>query len=358
MAYAPSAMKLLLKIVVGAALTFALLFLAAWLLVPPAAKGAVEKGSRYAFGVPVTLDNLDASFGIGKSGLALEGYTVASPAEFEGRPLLEVQKLGLGVGTRSLLGEPKVVDELVLEGLELHLVQKGLQSNLWPVLQEVRKRLGSGEQPAPDAPETEDGPANPGPRLAIRRVRIAGLAASIDVSGIPGVDALSKRFELPAYEADWSQLSGPNGVTVAELSGRLLEEVTGSALVAAEGHVPAPALEVVRAALQGGLGAGVGGALDAAKDAAEDAAQKELDRLEERAGNELQELIERGAKKIGIEPGGAAERPAGPDGVQNAAEQAAEKVEKAAENAVEKASKKLEGLLPGGKKKPSDGGSS
>jgi hypothetical protein len=367
-------MKLLLKLALGAVVLLGLLGLAGWLLVPPAAKSAVERGSTYAFGVPTTLAELDTSFGFGTSGLTLAGYAVQSPAGFEGQPLLAIDTLAFGVGTRSLAGEPKVLDELVLEGLELHVVQKGTANNLWPVLQQVRRLASGGAEPEPGA----DGePGNPGPRIQVRRVRIAGLAASIDVSGIPGVDPISKRFELPAYDADWSQLTGSEGLTVAELSGKLMQEVTTSALGEADKYLPPAAMVVVRATLEGGTQGGVEGALDAARGAAEDAAQKELQRLEKRAQDEVEKLLEKGSGELErskekvlelIGPGGAAAVENTLDGavsgllgdktgagtaeqVGEATGQTSEKAASELEKATEKAGKAVEGALPDAKKK-------
>jgi hypothetical protein len=375
-------MKLLLKLVFVAVVLLGLLGLAGWLLVPPAAKNAVERGSSYAFGVPTTLANLDTSLGFGTSSLTLEGYAVQSPAGFDGKPLLAIQKLAFGVGTRSLAGEPKVLDELVLEGLELNLVQKGTANNLWPVLQQVR-RLASGDA----APEPEEGGehGSPGPRIRVRRVRIAGLAASIDVSGIPGIDGISKRFELPAYDADWSQLTGEEGLTVAQLSGKLMEEVTTSALSEADEHLPAAAMLVVRATLEGGAQGGVDGALDAAREAAEDAVKKELQGLEKRAQDEVKQLLEKGSGELErgkemvqekalelVGPDGAAAVESALDGAvggilgdtpaagateqvagstEQATEKAAGELEKATEKATDKAGKAVESVLPDAKKK-------
>ena len=60
-------MKLLIKLAVVAVVLLGLLGLAGWLLVPPAAKSAVERGSSFAFGVPTTLAKLDASLGFSTS---------------------------------------------------------------------------------------------------------------------------------------------------------------------------------------------------------------------------------------------------------------------------------------------------
>lgn len=363
-------MKLLFKLAVLALVALGLAVLAGWFLVPPAAKGAVEQGSRYAFGVPTTLTKLGAKVGLGSSGIALEGYRVASPEGFDGKPLLEVGNLSFGVGTRSLLGEPKVIDEIVLEGLELHLIQKGTASNLLPVLQQVRRVAQGTAKPAP-APET-GGESAPGPRLQIKRVRIADLAASVDVSGIPGLGSLTKRFVLPTYDADWTQLSGPNGLTVAEFAGRLLDDVSASAMLEADKVLPAGVSKILRASLEGGLEGGLGSAFDAAKGAVQDQAKQELDRAQDRVKEELEGMTEKGVKELdklkesvggqlggaldgvlgGVKKEGDPKQEGDAAGAADGLEQkGAEELEKAKEKAGEKLDKALEGVLPGGAKK-------
>jgi hypothetical protein len=352
-------MKLIKKLLLLAAVAILALFLAGWLLVPPAAKGAVEQGSRYAFGVPTSLGSVGAKLGFGTSGVAIEDYRVSSPEGFDGKPLLQVGRLALGVGTTSLVGEPKVVDELVLEGLELNLVQNGTSNNLLPVLQSVRKLLQGGE---PTPPSGEGAPSGPGPRVRIQRVRIAGLAASVEVKGIPGIPDMSKRFELPAYDADWSKLTGQDGVTVAELSGKLLEEVSASALVQADAHLPGPVAQLLRATVDGGLDGGFGGALDAARSKLGEEARKGLDSARERLLEGVEDLSGKLPGGVGdtlkgiLEGDGKDGDPTLPskDDVQQKVE---EQLQKGADEAKKKAGEALEKALPGGTKKLFGGGS-
>lgn len=298
-------MKLLIRLALLAVLLLAGVFAAGYFLVPPAAKKAAEGGSSYAFGVPAKLESIGAKLGFGTTGIGFRGYELESPGEVE-QPLLAIGEFRLGVGTSSLLGEPKAVEEFVLDGVELTLVQDGVNNNLVPVLQHLAGLGGDGES-APGAPEDGDdaaGGADPGPRLRVGKVSVKGIAARFIVRGIPGVAELDQRFEVPAYEADFSAAMGEDGKTAAEVAGMIVTDLKGRALEAADGEVPPEVLAMLEKTLDGGLEGGLEGALEAGKDALDGAIDDKKSELEdaarekaEEAEGEAMKAVEEGKKK-------------------------------------------------------------
>jgi len=290
-------MKLLIKLALVLVLVLGGISAAGYFLVPPAAQKAAESGSRYAFGVPAKLEGIGAKLGLGTTGIGFRGYSLQSPEGFD-PALLTIGEFRLGVGTSSLISEPKAVDEFVLEGVELTLVQNGTKNNLVPVLQHL-SRLADGGADAPDA-EDEEAPSeeegSPGPRLRVGKVSVKGIAARFVVDGIPGVASLDERFEIPAYEADFSSVMGEEGKTAAEVAGLIVTDLRGRALTVAEGELPPEIVAVLEKTLDGGLQGGLGGALDAGKDALEGALEGKKDELEG-AAREKAEQAEEDAKK-------------------------------------------------------------
>src|SRR6056297_3544216 len=106
-------MKLLIKLAALLLLVLGGLFAAGYFLVPPAAQKAAKGGSRYAFGVPASLEGIGARLGFGTTAIGFRGYALQSPQGFE-PPLLSIGEFRLGVGTASLVSEPKSVEDFVL----------------------------------------------------------------------------------------------------------------------------------------------------------------------------------------------------------------------------------------------------
>lgn len=303
-------MKILIRLAALAILALAGLFAAGYFLVPPAAKKAAEEGSRHAFGVPATLESIGAKLGLGTTGIGFRGYELQSPGDVE-QPLLSIGEFRLGVGTSSLISQPKSVTEFTLEGVELTLVQDGVSNNLVPVLEQLAKLGGDGGESPPEGEETGadgEGEGSPGPRLRVGKVSVNGVAARFIVRGIPGVAELDERFEVPAYEADLSAATGEEGKSAAEVAGLIVTDLKERALAAADGKLPPEALTMLEQTLDGGLQGGLDGALDAGKDALknafddkkdelEGAAKDKADELEGEANEAVNEAVKEGADK-------------------------------------------------------------
>ncbi|MEM1451967.1 MAG: hypothetical protein AAF957_15660 [Planctomycetota bacterium] len=283
--------RLLLVLVVGAVL----LGVAAALLVPPAASSAVDRGTRHAFGVGSSLGGVKASIGPRTTGLGFADFALSSPEGFD-EPLLTIGSFGLGVGTRSILGGTKDVDELVIEDVVLTLEQRGTANNLVPVLQHLRANGASGEgpsEPSDSATDDSDEAGDPGPLLRVGRIRISGIAARLRLGGIVGIDEVDERYEVPAFEMDLEDATG-DGRTVSEVAGLILEDLQQRALGAADGHVPAPVLSALRSTLEGGLEGGLGAAEDALRSELEGRASE----LQDEAASEVDEALDKAGKEI------------------------------------------------------------
>lgn len=294
-------MKLFVKLAVLFFLLLVAIGIAGYFLVPPAAKKAVDEGSVYAFGEDATVDSIGAKFSLDTTQVGFRGYALESPEGFE-ENLLRIGEFRVGVGTKSMLGEPKSIGEFVLEDVELTLVQQGLtENNLLPVLNHLRG-LGGGGSEDGDTTERE---GSPGPRLRIGTLRVEGVKARVIARDIPGLETFDQTFEVPAYEADYSEVMGEEGKTVAEIAGLIVTDLKERALGAAEGHVPAPALSILEKTLDGGLEGGLGGALEAGKDALEGEAQERIDdakdALEDKTDalqDKAQDAVDKTQKKV------------------------------------------------------------
>ncbi len=222
-------MKLLLKLGLVLLIGFVLLGAAGYFVLPPAAKKAIESGTHSALGTQTDLESIKAGFGFGSTSMGIAGFTAAQPQGFEGPPFLEIGEVDVAVKTFSVLSDTVKVPNVTLDGLRLRLVQNGTESNFLQVYGHLQKLLAESG----DTPQSEEESQGSGKGIDIGLVKVSGVAAEFDLTGIPGV-AKSFDFELPPFEIDLSRkanearLQNVEQATAALLS-KVIEQSVGYA---------------------------------------------------------------------------------------------------------------------------------
>lgn len=312
-------MKLLKKLALIVLLGFLGLGAAGYFLMPPAAKKAIEVGTQKALGTETQLNSISAGLGFTSTSMGVGGFTVDQPTGFEGPPLLQIGEMGFSVDTFSLLSNTIRVPEIQLDGLQLRLVQNGQESNFLRVYQSVRKLTeGDGTNPPPSE-EAKDGKG-----VDIGVVKVAGVQASFDLTGIPGIHQ-SYSFDLPAFEIDLSQKANETRLqNVEQVTAKLMETLIEQTVARAKAEL-SPEL----AALVGGDVAGLKARVDS-----------ELNKIRQAAEGRVDQAKEAIRSKVGDEFGKQVEGALGKDAVDQAQDALQQGAEKALEGAKEK-------VLPG-----------
>ena len=225
-------MKMLLKLGLILLIGFLLLGAAGYFLLPPAAKNAIESGTHSALGTQTELDTIKAGFGLGSTSMGIAGFTAQQPTGFEGPAFLEIGEIDVAVKTFSVLSDTVRVPEVTLDGLRLRLVQNGTESNFLQVYSHLQTLMeGSGE-----TPEAQEADGGSGKAIEIGVVKVSGVAADFDLTGIPGI-AKSYSFELPAFEIDLSQAANEQRLeSVEQATAHMLSKVIEQAVGYAKGQ--------------------------------------------------------------------------------------------------------------------------
>ncbi|HSV99276.1 MAG TPA: hypothetical protein VLI39_03830 [Sedimentisphaerales bacterium] len=100
-------------------------------------RSAVESAGAKTLNVPVLVGDADVSF-LGGT-LGLRNLTVKNPQGYEGPALLTLQAVNVKADTGSLFGDEIVIKDMTLSGMEVFVEQKGLQNNLYEVIQPLRE---------------------------------------------------------------------------------------------------------------------------------------------------------------------------------------------------------------------------
>ena len=111
----------------------------------------IESAASKTLGVGVTLDDIDLSI-LGGS-VSLQNLVVDNPPEYEHKKLLEVGGARIDVGVGSLLKDTVNIEEIMFDGVNVVIEQKGVTSNnLQDVINTVTK---SDAEEKPDVEEEQ-----------------------------------------------------------------------------------------------------------------------------------------------------------------------------------------------------------
>ena len=267
-------MRLFKRLTALLVVILAVSLLGAFLLVAPASRAVVESAGPHALGVETSLEDVDLSPGPGQSSLGLQGFKIGNPEGLNGDPFLTVDSLEVELDTASLLSQEISIPGITLDGLHLNLIQDGLRSNYGEILGHIRS-LQTGQ--VSGSSEDPEGAPSPGPTIHVGKVSVGGVAATLNLSGIPGISPIKQTFSLPSFEFDVAAALGPDsgtdeptGTEVGALTAALVEELTKLGLDQAKKHLDPEIAALLDGNLEGAIRARLEveaeGILDRAKD--------------------------------------------------------------------------------------------
>ena len=267
--------KFLFKISVVLFIGLGLLILAGSMLLAPASRAAVTRGARAGLGVEASLGDIDAGLGASTSSLSIRDLVIDNPDGIRASgPFLAIGELSTGVETLSVLSSTVEVPTITLDGLHLRLALDGKRSNVGEILAHVRSLKSDtreGEDPgdagasegAGSEPGTEEGPRGEAEAktLMVGRLKVQEVKLTAEVNGLGSLNS-SRTLELPPLDFDITSAiqdylaaqEGPrqgDGVTGAELTGILVDELVARGLEAAQDDLPPEVVHLLSGGLTG-----------------------------------------------------------------------------------------------------------
>jgi len=159
--------KTFLSLIIVAIVLVIIAVVAAALLANKAVQTAVETASTKALNVAVDVGKADVSLLSGSA--RLQSLRVANPPGYTGASLLTLQRADVTADAGSLLSREILIHDMKLDAMELFIEQKGLQNNLYDVIQPLR-------EPRPPT----------GRSLIVDNLEITNVVVHVGVSGLPG----------------------------------------------------------------------------------------------------------------------------------------------------------------------------
>lgn len=186
-----------------------------------ALKAGIETAASKALNVAVNIDDLDLSIFQGR--VSFEDVVIDNPPGYEYDKLLELGEATVAVGIGSLLSDTVNVREIILDGVNVVVEQKGLSNNLQEVINSIPK---SEKKP-------KTGTEKPGKTLHIDTLEITNVTVNVKLLPIPGkADTISLKLAS-------IRMTNLDGLDTAQLTGKILLAIAAGIAEQGSGLLPA-----------------------------------------------------------------------------------------------------------------------
>ena len=174
-------------------------------------KAGIEEAGNKTLNVGVAIDDVDLSILGGK--VELEGIVIDNPPGYEHDKLLKIGDTRIAVSMGSLLSDTVNIKEVIFDGIDVVVEQKGLSNNL----QEVINSIPNSDK------KSESQTDKPGKKLHIDSLEITNVIVKVKLLPIPGK---SDTIPLKLAPIRMTDLGGDNGLDTGKLTGKILLAIT------------------------------------------------------------------------------------------------------------------------------------
>ena len=186
-------------------------------------KAGIETAAGKTLDVGVSIDDMDFSILRGK--VSFQDLVIDNPPGYQHDKLLEVGNARIAVSIGSLLKDTVNIKEIMFDGVNVVIEQKGLSNNL----QDIIKALPKGE-PAP-----EDATDKPAKKLHIDNLEITNVTVKAKLLPVPGkADTITLKLN-PIRMTD---LGSDEKMDVAKLSSKILLAIATGVAEQGVGKLP------------------------------------------------------------------------------------------------------------------------
>lgn len=224
--------KIIVRTLIGLVVLVILAVLAVGLLLDKAIKSAVETFGPKLTKVEIKLDSVSLSLLSGSG--TIKGLVVGNPAGFKTPSAISVGAATLALEPRSLLSDKIVIKSINVQAPEITFETDLKGNNLSKILANVQAATG-GDTKEPTKPQEPAQPkeTKPAKKLQVDEFVITGGRVHVSVTALGGQAAT---IPLPNIQLQGLG-QGPEGITPAELTKKVMAAIQQGAAQAAAGTV-------------------------------------------------------------------------------------------------------------------------
>jgi hypothetical protein len=218
------------KILIGGLIVVVILIVVAVIGITLFLDGAIKKGVETVgpkiTKVDIKLDGVSLS--IFSGGGSIKGLVVGNPEGYKTPHAISVGTASLSLKPGSLLSDKIVVNSIRVEAPEIIYELGSGGNNLRQILANVEAATGGGTEAAPAESE-----AAPGKKIQVNDFVITGAMVKVSATMLGGAAA-----PIPLPDIHLTNLgTGTDGITAADLTKRVMQEVTQAVAKAVAGAV-------------------------------------------------------------------------------------------------------------------------
>ena len=211
------AIRFVLSILVGLVVLAVVAGIGVAIFADRAVKLAVQTAGTKTLNVGVEVGKADASILGGSVGL--QDIRVANPPDYTGETLLKLGRVDVTADAASLLKDQVLIKDMKLESMEVFLEQKGLDNNLYEVIEPLRN------------------PREPtGKTLLIDTLEITGIVVHVELPVVPGE---AQSIDLTIAPIRMTELGRNEKMDIAVLISKILLAVSAGVAEQAGDILPA-----------------------------------------------------------------------------------------------------------------------
>ena len=222
--------KLIVRLLIALVVVVVLGVMAAGLFLDKAIKGAVETLGPKLTKVEMKLDSVQLSFLSGSG--TIKGFMMGNPQGYKSPSAIRVGEAHLALKPGSLFSDKIVVQSVRLHAPEITYETNLKKSNLSQILENVQEAAG-GEKPSSKQEPAPPPAGKKAKKLEVDEFIITGGKVNVSVTGLVNGSAT-----VPLPDIHLQGLgTGPDGITAAELTQRIIQAIEDAAAKAAPGAI-------------------------------------------------------------------------------------------------------------------------
>jgi hypothetical protein len=224
--------KLIIRILIAVALIVILAAVAVGMFLDKAIKTGVETFGPKLTKVDVKLASVSLSLLSGSG--SIKGLVVGNPEGYKTPSAINVGLASLSLKPGSLLSDKVVIKSINVQAPEITFETDLRHNNLSKILANVEEATGGGaKEPAKPQEPSQPKEAKPAKKLQVDDFLISGGKIHVSVTALGGKTAT---VPLPTIHLE-NLGAGPEGITPAELTERIIKAIENGAAKASEGAI-------------------------------------------------------------------------------------------------------------------------